>query len=193
MSNFNDVSAWVDTHLATNTDTSLVTKELLLELQAMADNENESLSKRAFHALTNYHRQDGMRALSAIRTNSHNEKNDQYMDNAFSIVILKSDPHSTDGIFVIIQIVPHRYVLKTIVRANSDYVVTNITHTFFSLFESSQTKNYMVTGSNNGDCQKEIFAVKHKHDNYENIDKALEAGGNKPFVITKPNGETYEP
>lgn len=193
MSDFKQVSDWVDAHLADNGDKVTITKELLLELQAMADNENETLSKRAFNILTSYHRQDGMRALSSIRLNTHQPKAEDYRVNSFAIVLLKSDPHSTDGIFIILQVVPERYVLKTVIRCDSNYVTTSVTHTYFNLFESAVTKEYMKTGTGNGECQKDIFVQKRKHDNFEPIDPEFKPGTNEPFTITKPNGETYQP
>ena len=193
MSTFTQVDEWVATNLATNNDVTQIDKDTMLALQTMADNENESLANRAFNALRNYQGQDGMRALSSIITNSHNPKTDDYMANAFGIVILKADPHSTDGVFVILQLVPERYVLKTIIRVTKEYVVTTVTHTFFSVFESSLTKPFMLTGTHGGQCQLDLFEHKRKHDNGERIDPQLEAGNNNPFVIQKPNGETYEP
>lgn len=193
MSNFTTVSDWINTNTKTITEPSVLKEAKLRELQTMADNENPSLMERAFRTMRDYQAQDGMRALSAIRLNTHNPNTNNYMDNAFGIVLLKSDPHSTDGIFVVLQIVPDRYVLKTVIRATRDYVTTNVTHTFMSLFHSSLTKPFMVTGSNNGTCQQELFEHKRKHDEGENIDPQLERGSNAPFVITRPNGETYEP
>lgn len=193
MSDFNTTRNWVDTNLATVTALTDVTPAMLQELQVMADEENETLSGRAFNTLKNYHRQDGMRALGSIRLNSHDPRLDEYMDNAFSIVLLKADPHGTDGIFVIVQIVPERYVLKTIIRADRDYVTTGITHTYMSLFDSSLTKPFMITGTHNGECQKNIFIDKLKHDTYKNIDPQLPAGNNDVFTYVQPDGTVVTP
>lgn len=193
MSNFTTVSDWINVNTRTIVDPSTLQEAQLRELQEMADNEVPSLMERAFRTMRDYQGQNGMRALSAISLNTHNPNAINYMDNAFGIVLLKSDPNSTDGIFVVLQIVPDRYVLKTVIRATRDYVTTNVTHSFLSLFDSSLTKPFMVTGSNNGTCQQELFEHKRKHDEGENIDPQLERGSNAPFIITRPDGGTYEP
>lgn len=193
MSDFTTINNWVNTNVSTTTDLESVTPALLQELQVMADEENETLAGRVFNTLQNYHRQDGMRALGAIRLNSHNPRVDDYRENAFGAVVLKADPHGTDGIFVIIQVMPERYVLKTVIRADRNYNTTSITHTYMSLFESSLTKPFMITGTHNGDSQKNIFIDKLKHDNYEKIDPQLEEGNNDVFTYQQPDGTIVTP
>lgn len=193
MSNFTTVNNWINTHVVNISNASEITKPLLEALQLMADNEVENLRERVFRSMRDYQGQDGMRAIGSLRLNTYDPRLDNYMDNAFAVVLLKSDPHTTDGIFVVIQIVPERYVLKTIIRANKDYVATDVTHTFLSMFDSSLTKPYMLIGSNDGQCQKDIFIAKARHDTGQNIDPQLEPGTNEPFKLTLPDGTQVEP
>lgn len=189
MSNHQTVSDWVNTNIVPATTPTDVTPEMLRELQVMADAEVESLSERVFRTMRDYQRQDGMRALATLTTNSHNPRHDDYMLNAFAVVLLKSDPHSTDGIFVIIQVVPGYYVLKTIIRANKEYIATAVTHTFFSVYDSPNLKPYMKTGACVGTEKDAIFVAKIKADNKDRLEPMLPAGTNDPFSITLPNGE----
>lgn len=189
MSNFQTVSEWVNANIVPATTPTDVTPEMLRELQVMADNEVVSLSERVFRTMRDYQRQDGMRALAALTTNSYNPRHDDYMLNAFSVVVLKSDPHGTDGIFVIIQVVPGYYVLKTIIRANKDYIATAITHTYLSVYDSPNLKPYMKTGACVGTEKDNIFVNKAKVDKKERLEPMLPEGTNGTFSVTLPNGE----
>lgn len=189
MSNFSTINTWVNTNVKPATTPSDVTPEMLRELQVLADAEVPSLTERVFRTMRDYQRQDGMRALASLTTNQHNPRHDDYMLNAFAVVLLKSDPHSTDGIFVIIQIVPGYYVLKTIIRADKNYVTTGVTHTFLSVYDSPALKPYMKTGACVGTEKDAIFVNKAKADNKERLEPMQTPGTSNPFSITLPNGE----
>ena len=193
MSDFNTIKSWVTTHLNSDVDITTISKEDLLELQTLADNENESVSKRLYNALVTHTGIHSMRAISAIRLNSHRARTDDYMDNAFGIVLLKNVPNTTDGVFTIVQAVPDRYVLKTTIVCNSKYEVKSVTHSYLNLFVSDLTKEFMLSGTHNGSVQSKIFEHKAKHDNKQTMDEEQTPGSNDPFTITLPNGKVVEP
>lgn len=192
MSDFQTINTWVNTHLKETVDYSTVTPLLLHDLQAMADNEDKVLSNRVFNIMSNYQRDDQLRALSSLHSRDHIANTDMYMENAFAVVILKAAPTGTDGVFVILQIVPGQYVLKTTLIADREYNLTGLTHVFLSQYISPTMKPVVMTGSNNGPCQQQIFSIKNKHDNYERMEE-FEYGDNLPFKITLPNGTTVIP
>lgn len=193
MSKFETVSNWVETNVKPAVVALDVTKAMLLELQTIADDEVPSLTERVFRTMRDYQRQDGMRALASITTNAHNPRHDDYMLNAFAVVLLKSDPHGTDGIFVIIQVVPGYYVLKTIIRCDKNYVTISVTHTYLSLYDSPNLKPYMRTGACTGSECDAIFVDKAKVDNKERLEPMLEPGSSDPFTYTQPDGTIVTP
>ena len=193
MSTFKTVSDWVDLNIVPATKPSDVTPLMLRELQAMADLEIPSLSERVFQNMREYQRENGMRALAALTTNAHNPRHDDYMLNAFGVVLLKADPHGTDGIFVIIQAVPGYYVLKTVIRANRDYIATGVTHTLFLSYDSPLTKQQLITGVCSGNSKDNIFILKNLVDNKQRIDPILEPGSNDVFTYTQPDGKVITP
>lgn len=193
MSEFSTIKAWVDTHLAPSSKPSDVSESLLKELIAFADAEDETLSKRAHHLLVNYTGEDALRALATITDRNQITNPDDYMSGALAVVVVKPDPHSTDGIFTIIQTVPNRYVLKTTIRSDREFKTKAMTHLYLNLFESDLTKPFILTGTHGGATQVRLFEHKNKHDNKERIDEMQVEGTNDPFTITLPNGSVVEP
>lgn len=193
MSDFNTINEWVNTHLSTIDESSDITIDMLKEIEAFADEEVESLSKRVHRILIDRSGKNAMQALSTITLNNNRPYSDDYMDNALAAVLVKPDPYTTDGLFVIVQIVPNRYVLKTIIRTDNKWKVRGVTHTYLNLFTSDRTKPFMKTGTRNGPQQIAIFEHKAKHDKKERIDPPEELGNNDPFTITQPDGTVVQP
>lgn len=193
MSDFNTINEWVNTHLANNDDASNISPETLKELQTFADAENESLAKRVHHMLVNYSGSVCMQSLSSITLNNNRPYSTDYMSNAFAVVLLKPDPYSTDGLFTIVQIVPNRYVLRTTIRCDNQYVTKTIVHSYLNLFESDQTKSFILTGTQGGAVQLRLFEHKAKHDNKERMDEEQQPGTNDDFTITQPDGTVVQP
>ena len=89
MSNFTTVNNWINTHVVNISNASEITKPLLEALQLMADNEVENLRERVFRSMRDYQGQDGMRAIGSLRLNTYDPRLDNYMDNAFAVVLLR--------------------------------------------------------------------------------------------------------
>lgn len=193
MSDFNTINTWVNTHLANNSNPTDITVDQLKELEAFADTENESLAKRVHQAQVNYSGTVCMQTLSSITLNNNRPYSTDYMSNAFAVVLLKPDPYSTDGLFTIVQIVPNRYVLKTIIRCDREYKTKSIVHTYFNMYKSDLTKQFVLTGTHGGAIQTRLFEHKAKHDNKERMDEEQEAGSNDAFTITQPDGTVVQP
>ena len=193
MSNHDTVSNWVHTHLVDKNDMTHITKVNLNELEMMADAESKSLSNRAFRCILDNNGNNTLTALSTLRLNNHNPTSNNYMDNAFAVVLLKRDPYSTDGIYMLIQIVPGRYVLQTTIRCNKSYVVTGVLHTYYNQYVSDRTKSYVVRGTLNGKVEKSIFIHKNLHDAMGLMESPDTLGNNDIFTITLPNGTVVVP
>lgn len=193
MSDFNTVSDWVNQNLVGKDDYSHLVKSKLEELQTMADAEDENLSGTVFRCLVDYRGNDNMRALSSITLNSYNPRHGDYMLNAFAVVLVKPAPHSTDGVFTLVQIVPSRYVLKTTIRCDNKYNIFSVAHTYYNMYLSDRTKPYIVTGTLNGSIEKKIFAHKALHDAKGLMETPDTPGTNDPFTITLPDGSVVQP
>lgn len=193
MSDFNTIKEWVNTHLSTIDKSSDVTLEMLKEIEAFADNEVEALSNHVYHILSENTGKKAMLTLASVSYNNGRQYSDDYMASALAVVLVKPDPHTTDGLFVIVQIVPNRYVLKTIIRTDNKWNVRGVTHTYLNLFVSDQTKVFMKTGTRGGPQQVALFEHKAKHDNKERMDPEQEAGTTDPFTITLPDGTVVQP
>lgn len=193
MSEFSTIKAWVDTHLAASSKPSDVSEALLRELMVFADAEDETLSKRAHHILVNYTGEDALRALATLNVKGQITNPNDYMTGALAVVVVKPDPHTTDGIFTIIQVVPNRYALKTTIRCDNKFVVKGMTHLYLNLFESDLTKPFILTGTHGGATQVRLFEHKNKHDNKERLDEMQPEGSDDPFTITLPNGTVVVP
>lgn len=193
MSDFNTINEWVNTHLASNSDNANINVDMLKEIEAFADAEIEGLSKRVHQILTQYKGKQAMYALGSLSINSNRPRSDDYMDAALAAVLVKPDPYTTDGIFVIVQIVPNRYVLRTIIRTDSKWVVRGVTHTYLNLYESDLTKPFIKTGTLGGPQQVALFEHKNKHDTKQRMDPEQTPGNNDIFTITQPDGTVVQP
>lgn len=193
MSDFNTVSHWVLQNLVGNDDNTHLVKSKLEELNVMADAEDETLAGTALRCLRDYRGNENMRALASLTLNSYNPRHDDYMLNAFGIVLVNAAPHSTDGIYTLIQIVPGRYVLKTTIRCDKDYNIFSVTHMYYNMYLSDRTKPYIVTGTLNGSVEKKIFAHKALHDAKGLMESPDVPGTNDPFSITRPDGTVAYP